>query len=688
MKKQNFFQRVFNTVKKSVSFLTLPNNSGFSGGLEDLFDSYNLRTFKESLYLFIGVSMIRDSVSSIPLQMYQIINTDGDTKEIFDDPFLDLLERPNNMQTQKEFWKLSIAYYLLAGEAFWYLQRETPGAVPTAMANMRPDHVRILISEDGMDIIGYEFTQSNGKILKIAKEDVLHIKNIDPLNSIRGIGVIRPASSRIVTEREASKHQANTFKNQGRPDVVILTEADITDEAIDDAQAKWQKKFGADKGSQLGIFGGGKMSMNVLGGGPKEMNFIETQKALRDDILATLHIPKAMFTSDDVNLANSKTARINYIKEAVEPILDTFIDVINNKFLNDMDQNRFVTYESSVNEDREILLKEATELKKAGIIKINEARDLMGYQADPEGDIFSPDNSLPTITMSMKYNKRKNYAKTLLKKRPILVKKFVAVKELTNLLQAEKSVKRSRNEVFANEDDKERYIKAFNKNIDNKAKVFKNTIDVYNKDFEKRILSHLEKFGMSVTSIFDVATEMQEASKIFKPLMQNIFNKSGQETLDNVASGFSTKASEQFHTTEDMIKKLDQRAEFFIGSMLNTDFDELKSIIAEAMANGDGVDVMGRKLREYFDNMSVARAKTIARTETGRLVSEATNEAYHQSAIVTGKVWLTANDSKVRDEHARNQDQGAIPTDGVFANGESYPGQSSINCRCALGPAV
>ncbi len=689
-KRQNIFQRFGNFIAskvKSISLTMLPNSA--FGGTEDLFDTFNLRTFRESLYLFIGVSMIRETVSSIPLQMYEITNKEGEVTEVYDDPFLDLLERPNGIQTQKEFWKLSVAYYLLAGEAFWYLERaEGENKVPTSMINMRPDAVTILFSVDKKDIIGYEFNQSNGEVIKMRVEDVLHIKNIDPVNPVRGIGVIRPATQRIITEKEASKHQANTFKTQGRPDIVVFSENDLTEEAIEEAQAKWQKKFGADKGSQLGMFGNGIKSLQVLGVSPKDMDFMPTMNFLRDDILAALHIPKPMITSDDVNLANSKTARINYIKEACLPVLDTFNDVINNKFLNNLDQNRFVTYENPVNEDREMLLKEATELKTAGIITIDEARSIMSYDNIEGGDLLAP-NTQPTLQMSMKALRLRKLARQILKKRPVLVKKFKAIEATRNLIQAERGVKRSRNSVFNTPELKEKYIKAYNHNVDTKAKTFHDTIDVYNQGFAGRIIKYINDFGLNSTTFFDVTKEITEARAIFNPLMVNMYSKIGQETLENVANGFSAKASEHFFTSEGAKKKLEDRSQFFINSMLNTDYDQLKEIVVLGMKEGAGVDVIGRNIREYFDEMSVARAKTIARTETGRLVSEATNDAYNQSAVITGKEWLTAGDSKVRDEHRLNAEAGVIGNNDAFpGSGEHYPGESTINCRCALAPAV
>lgn len=688
----NALKKLFTRAKKKSLEILGTRFNGLSG-IEDFYDSLNLSTFKESLYLFIGVSMIRETVSSIELELYRIKNKDGEVEEVEDDPILDLIKRPNDKQTQKEFWKLAVSYYLLAGETFWYLEKpdNAPNSVATAMVNMRPDYVEILLSQDKREIVAYRFSQVNGELLTIPANNVLHIKNIDPTNVLRGLGVVRPASQRIITEKEASRYQSLTFTTQGRPDVAVFLDQDLDEEQSADAREKWNKVYNNGLGSKAGFFGNQVKDMKLLSASPKEMDFIQSMKFLRDDILASLRIPNAMITTEDVNLANSKTARINYMKEACEPVLDAFIDIINNKLLNDQESDLFLTYESEVGEDRELLLKEAVELKDAGIITPNEARGLMNYPDIDGGDELTSAGS--TFQLSMKKRNLKKFAKRQLKSRPTLYRKFVAVNALTRLIQAEKSVKRERNSVFHTKELKDQYVKAYHKNIDKKAVVFKETIDVYNNQFLQRILKQIEDFGLSTTNFMNVGTELREAKNIFTPLMKNMYSKVGQETLDAVANGFSQKASEHFYTTEDVIRQLELRAEFFIGSMLDTDFKEMKEIIAQGISDGSGVDVIGRSLRKYFDHMSVARGKTIARTETGRIVSSATNEAYDQSSVVTGKEWLTAGDDNVRNiigtvnDHVNNSGK-IVGTKDTFPNGESFPAQLTINCRCALAPAV
>ena len=693
-KKQSIFSKLFNGAKQKAATFIAANFASINGG-EDWFDALNLSTYKQSLYVFIGVSMIRDTVSGIPMEMYRITNSEGDVEQINDDPWLDLFERPNKRQTQMEFRKLSVSYYLLAGDCFWYLEREKPEAIPTAMANMRPDHVEVILSEGNREVIAYEFYAANGQIIKLQPFQVLHIKNIDPTNPARGVGFIQPATQRIISEKEASRYQSQAFRSGGRPDIAVFIDSDLTDEDAEDARERWKKIYGKGE-NPVGFFGQKVKDLKTLNVSPKEMEGIASMEFLRDDILAALRIPKQMIDSD-VNYNNSKVAYATYLKQACLPVQDTFDDIVNNMLLVARpDEDKFVTYESPVNEDRELLLKEATELKKSGIITINEARGLMNYEDVEDGDVRENGGS-STFELSMKQKRLRLIAKRLLKKRPILIKKFVAIKAVTELLHKSQAVdnaergifgvKRQRNSVFNTPELKEKYIKAFNENIDRKALDFRELVDVYNDGFLKRIIKFFKDYGINADQFFDLTTELREAKAIFLPYMQDLFTKAGQETMDGMAKGFTAKASERFYTPDEILQMLDERAEFFILSMLDTDFNEMKKIIVAGMDEGAGVEEIGRKLRKYFDDMSVSRAKTIARTETGRIVSQATAEAYHQSDLVTGKEWMTAGDDKVRDEHRMN-DGVIVATDAAFPNGEHFPGELTINCRCALAPAV
>lgn len=668
---KNPFRKLFKT--KSVTMLTGLNS--FTG-FDNHTDIHNLNSYKDSLYLYIAVSMVAKRAAGIPLLLYKIKNKKGDVTEVFDHPLLSLLANPNTMQTQREFWELSIVNYLLTGDCFWYLDRNGGDKIQQLVA-LRPDWVQIVLSPDQKTIVSYDYSAST--LVHFRPEDILHVKNIDPTNPLRGVGVVRPATSRILTEIEATKYQSNFFKNQGRPDLAVFSDSQVTEEAAEEARADWRRIFGRGQGGQVGFFGNNIKSIQELNKAPKEMDFIETQKFLRTDILSALHIPEEMVSSDGSNRATSKEAYKMYLQEAVVPVFEAFVDILNHRLVPMVDETVFFHFDDPVPTDREAMLKEHT----AGVgkwITQNEARQETN-RPTLEGESY---DQLGTVSFGGSSNQQtpaelQETAKQFLRKRPTLVRKLIAVEELVNLTLLSEP-KRERNSIFPTRSAKVAYAKAVNDKVDRKATAIKDALD----EFHKGMLGRILKNDLTPTTFMDVIGEKSTAKALFAPLLVKLYKEFGQDALDAV---FKKASADQFFTSEAMIAAIEARAAFFTGSIVDTTFEVLKSKIVDGIANGDGVEKIGQSLREYFQDMSVGRSNTIARTETGYALSKATNDAYQQSAVITGKEWINAGDDRVRDEHVDNGGE-IVGKDEAFSNGEHYPGELSVNCRCVLAAAV
>lgn len=660
------FKKLFK--RKSISTFSDTSFTGF----EHSTDLHNLTSYKDSLYLYIGVSMIAKRAAGIPLELYKIKNKKGDVAEVFDHPLLALFSTPNTMQTQREFWELSLTYYLLSGDCFWYAERV--GNTITQLYALRPDWVQIILSSDRKSIIAYEYSTTT--IQRFKPEDVIHVKNTDPTNPLRGVGVVRPATSRILTEIEATKYQANFFQNQGRPDMAVFSENDVNEEDGADFRRRWKNIFGRGKGGQVAVFGRAIKSVQELNNTPKEMDFIETQKFLRMDILSALHIPEEMVSSDGSNRATSKEAYKMYLQEAVVPPLEAFIDVINNRLVPRVDIAVFFDFKDPVPLDRAAQLEE----HKAGVgkwITQNEVRLETGRPAIEGHDTLgavsfgggAPNATDPALAET---------AKQFLRKRPILVKKLDAIEAMA-ALQLSNEPKRQMNSIFATRDQKEAYARAYIKGAEKKAEQVKDAIDEVHKAMEKRIL----ETDLNVAGFMDVQREKKIAKDALTPLMVKLYKEGGQAALDALFK----KSGDHFFTDAVLLSAIEGRVEFFTNSIMDTTFDILKAKIVDGVKNGDGVDVIAKSIREYFDDMSKSRAKTIAQTETNFVLSKSTNDAYTQSPVVTGKEWLTVGDDRVREEHVEND--GVIVAKGqAFPSGEMYPAEHSVNCRCALLPTV
>lgn len=667
-------------LKKAVELAT---SDGF--GIESIFDTENMSTYKKSLYVYIGVSMIARSVADIVFDYYKITNSKGEIEEVLDHEIIDRMNTPNSYLTRKEFIELSSMFYLLSGDVFWYFERGKNTNEIVAVHPLVPNKVEIVLNNKRDEVLGYKYQMQNA-VAFLLPENVVHTKSIDPTNIIRGFGILTPAATRIATESEATNYQSNFFKNQGRPDVAVFVDKDINQEQIDEGRSKWQEVYGRGQGGQAGFFGKSIKDVKMLNVTPREMDFIATQNFLRDDILAVLHIPKAMITSDDVNLANSKTARINYMQEAVLPVLNAFKDAINNRLLPRVDDTLFVSYVNPVPEDRDIKLREATELKKAGIISANEARDLYEYESVEGAD------ELATINLGgLGLQALETEAKYILRTRTVLRKRYIAVEKTVRAMVAVKKFekKNKMNSLLPDSEVRYKYALAINKSVDAKAVSVEAAIKVYFQGAYERVIKSAELHdAFSAENFMDKTVEQIEIKRIVVPVLEKVLANAGQETLDMLFTGQKTAVGEEFVLTDALLATYTERFIFFANSITDTTFEAVKGTILSGLAAGDGTDAIGRALRAQFDDMSVVRGKLIARTETGYAQSLATNEAYAQSSVVTGKQWVTLRDGNVRVPHQVNEAAGVIGKNDVFPSGEMYPAQHSINCRCVLVPAL
>ena len=106
----------------------------------------------------------------------------------------------------------------------------------------------------------------------------------------------------------------------------------------------------------------------------------------------------------------------------------------------------------------------------------------------------------------------------------------------------------------------------------------------------------------------------------------------------------------------------------------------------------EGIPAVAQAITEKYEQITTGRANTIARTESCYITSIATQDAFEESPVVAGKTWLTAGDGNVRDgdlpdNHVIN-DNKTVAKDDSFPNGEAFPGEMTINCRCAIAPVI
>lgn len=139
-----------------------------------------------------------------------------------------------------------------------------------------------------------------------------------------------------------------------------------------------------------------------------------------------------------------------------------------------------------------------------------------------------------------------------------------------------------------------------------------------------------------------------------------------------------------------------ERAGDLISGMLRKHVSVIRAVIAEGVAEGEGVEEIARRLREQLPGVDRARARRISRTEVIRASNFGSIEGARATGLDMRKEWIATPDTRTRPSHAAADGQ-QVGLDAAFTVGgheAQYPGdpalpaEESVSCRCTVAFVV
>ena len=661
---------------------------GFVKGLtgESWSDAKNISAYGKSLYVYACVSKIAEKVASIDFKLNKIINSDGDVEEVKSHEILDLLYRWNPYFTKEEAIEIDTINRKLTGDSFIYKVRNNAGQV-VELWNIRPDRVNIVSSREEY-ISHYEIINNDGTREKIDPSNIIHIKAPSPLNEYFGISPLSAAGNRVQVEGYAIENQRDLFLNSARPDGVLTTEEPLTPEQREQLGDDFNKRHkGVGKNSKLAVLDSG-LKYQQVSLSPREMDFIESLKATRDDILTAFKVPKPIVAvTDDVNLANSKTAQEIFLSETIVPEMNKLVNKLNEELIiPEYGEEYFLTFEDPAPISREARLAEFT----AGCdkwISRNEIRQILGMEAIPGGDVLY--TQIANVPIEGGANARESKAyKNLRGRRTAKIKLSMKQTIEKQKEQFKKDAKEiSESSLFKDKEKRLEYHRYYNKMTDNQADKLKRAMIAKKNEQKDEILKALKrkkpKTKADIKKIFNLEKQVKDFKDWALPHFYGIFKQSGEDAMRLISmEPFTIDKAINPNTKQKIAKLLEKRALFFAKSVNDTTLSALVDTLSEGITTGESIKDLSKRVNNTYLDFNKYRAERIARTETNAVVNEANLEAYRQ-ADAEGKEWIATLDDRVRDEHLM-MDGEIVPVDKPFSNGLMAPNE--INCRCAIAP--
>lgn len=358
-------------------------------------------------YVYATVRPIASAVSKTEFLVNQVLS-DGSKKPYLNHPFIKLMDNPNPDMTKNQFLALAWTHKKVAGETFWYVVRGEQTLKPKEFHILRPDLMEVAVGRDdvtGMPkILGYVYTrEGSGERIPLDKDEILHIREPNPLNPFRGLGAVEAGILYVMTEKYGAEFTRNYIANNAMPAGIVNVEGTIDAEEWKKLKRQFNNEYASSANAgKMFFMKNSKINFTKVGASLQDIDLKALKEMTRDDIMAMFGVSKPILgIFDDVNLASAKTAKYIFASEIVVNEMDMLTDALEtelDRWTNAIEIE--LDYVSPIPDDEQIELQEI----KEGVnvyMTINEARARRKLKPIDGGDVlYLPFNVMPITDMS------------------------------------------------------------------------------------------------------------------------------------------------------------------------------------------------------------------------------------------------------------------------------------------------
>ena len=353
--------------------------------------------YKRNVVAYQAVNRIADAVASVRWTLWR-----GET-EITSHDLLNLMAKPNPMQSGAEYIRAKVGYLLLSGNG--YEERVKVGKSVRELYQLRPDRMKVLPGSDGFPR-GYTYEIGGRKAqwdMDAATQDcdVRHIKMFNPIDDWYGMSPVEATAYSVDQHNEAMTWMQALLQNSARPSgaMVMGNGETLSDEAFNRLKSQIDEQYSGARNAGRPMMLEGGLDWKPMGLSPVDMGVIEAKNSAARDIALGFGVPPQLLgIPGDNTYSNYAEARLAFWEDTVSPLLE-WIAADWSEWLGggelqlkpDMDQIPAIV------EKRQTLWDMAD---RATDLTINERRELKGYQPIEGGDALLVNASQISLAMA------------------------------------------------------------------------------------------------------------------------------------------------------------------------------------------------------------------------------------------------------------------------------------------------
>jgi HK97 family phage portal protein len=395
---RNLIQRIFNTPVDGKTEFSDHNSKmmGYFGVDANQKKEYKYQDLANEGYLknaivYRCVNEVSKGASAVP---FVIKNGDEIVQQ---HPLIDLLNRPNPLQSYTEFFSSLYGYLLLSGNSYILKVGADQGA-PRELHQLRPDRITIKGNNKPMPD-RYEYSV-NGRVVDTylvdedsGYSDLKHVKLWNPLDDYYGCSPLSAAAVEVDQFNMASKHNVNLLSNGARPSGAVVFKpkddqgfaVNLTEQQRQQLLTDLQNRFSGVGNAGRPMLLEGDFDWKEMGMSPKDMDFLNLKHMSATDIAMCFGVPNQLVGVPDAQTySNVAEARLALYEETIIPHLSKIASDLNEWLVPMFDDRLSLEFDidsiPALSERRKKIYENVASAVREGIMTRNEAREQIGLE--------------------------------------------------------------------------------------------------------------------------------------------------------------------------------------------------------------------------------------------------------------------------------------------------------------------
>lgn len=234
--------RPFLKIKELISFQEFMGlDDPFSDGeTERISDPY-----RSHAWVNIAVSTLMRNIGRASFR----ITRDGEF--VTSGPVFELFRDVNPVMNRFDLWKVTSAWWFLEGEAFWFFGDDYKAGIPREIFVLNPRKMRAW-AENGV-VRRWFYSTDKGEVpilpwscasltarVCILPDEIIHFKEWNPWNELRGVTPLISLSQEIEQDQRANSATTKLLRNNAVPEGILKTDQVLREDEADKLERRWE----------------------------------------------------------------------------------------------------------------------------------------------------------------------------------------------------------------------------------------------------------------------------------------------------------------------------------------------------------------------------------------------------------------------------------------------------------------